>query len=57
MKKVSKEDFLNFFKNRTDISTQAESSKVWIVTKRGTSIIIAKSIEDEDGNEEFFISE
>lgn len=56
MKKVTKTEFFNFFRNRTDISTQAESSKVWTVTKRGTSIIIAKSIEDNDGNEEFFIS-
>jgi hypothetical protein len=57
MKQVSKEEFFNFFKNRTDISTHAETPRIWVVTKRGSSLVIAKSIEDNNGEEEFFIQE
>lgn len=55
MKNVSKQEFFNFFKNRTDVSAYAETSKIWIVSIRGTAKIIAKAIEDSEGEEKYFI--
>ena len=56
MKNVNKQDFFNFFKNRTDISTHAQTSKIWVVTLRNTGRIITKSIEDSEGEKYFILN-
>lgn len=55
MRQVTKEEFFKSFMDLNVTTGCPFTHKVWEVRMRSTNLLIAKSVEDEDGESKYYI--